>query len=540
MALRCLAVLLAMFSAEAARVRSVRRSQRGSTRQDRPQLKFPASGEGFKILQIADTQIRAFSTDFCWNVPWGHWRRSGCSAETTIKFIQRLVEDEKPDMVVFTGDNINGSPDGVEVYRRVFEPVIAAKIPFAAIFGNHDEEGQLNRRQMIDYISSQPYSLASPGPDFESDHIGNYMLQIQGSNSSAAAFNLWFVDSGSYAPWGSGYYDWIQEDQIAWYREQSEQSEQAAGRKLDSIAFFHIPTPEWVTASSGPIVGDFYEGIAAPTFNSGMLPAMKARGDVRVAAVGHDHINDWCGVWQGIDLCYGGGAGYTTYGKSGFDRRARVYMVHEDGAIDTWKRLDDEGFSKIDEMRLNGTFGADPTLRAYRGSQSVTRSGKTCQKWTSQYPHPHSRTEANYAYSGLGDHNECRNPDGEPTIWCYTESFGSRVEYCDPEGLDAKLQGYRGTQNVTRSGKSCQKWSAQSPHVHTRTAGLYPAYGLGDHNYCRNPDGEPTLWCFTTDSESRWEFCDVPAEASSTSASARGCELPAKPTTGRRPEYCAQ
>ena len=34
--------------------------------------------------------------------------------------------------------------------------------------------------------------------------------------------------------------------------------------------------------------------------------------------------------------------------------------------------------------------------------------------------------------------------------------------------------------------------------------------GLGDHNYCRNPDGEPKPWCYTTDPNVRFEFCDVP------------------------------
>ena len=29
-------------------------------------------------------------------------------------------------------------------------------------------------------------------------------------------------------------------------------------------------------------------------------------------------------------------------------------------------------------------------------------------------------------------------------------------------------------------------------------------------NYCTNPDGEPNLWCYTTNSSSRREFCDVP------------------------------
>ena len=33
---------------------------------------------------------------------------------------------------------------------------------------------------------------------------------------------------------------------------------------------------------------------------------------------------------------------------------------------------------------------------------------------------------------------------------------------------------------------------------------------MGDHNYCRNPDGEPAVWCYTTDPQKRWEYCDVP------------------------------
>ena len=61
---------------------------------------------------------------------------------------------------------------------------------------------------------------------------------------------------------------------------------------------------------------------------------------------------------------------------------------------------------------------------------------------------------------------------------------------------------YKGDVNITRSGKACQNWSSQSPHEH--------GYGVvGDHNYCRNPDKEPHVWCYTTMADKRWEFCDV-------------------------------
>lgn len=70
---------------------------------------------------------------------------------------------------------------------------------------------------------------------------------------------------------------------------------------------------------------------------------------------------------------------------------------------------------------------------------------------------------------------------------------------------------YRGTIAMTISGKSCQKWTEQFPHIHSRTPENYPNAGLGDHNYCRNPDGEDRAWCYTTDTDLRWEFCDVPS-----------------------------
>ena len=53
------------------------------------------------------------------------------------------------------------------------------------------------------------------------------------------------------------------------------------------------------------------------------------------------------------------------------------------------------------------------------------------------------------------------------------------------------------------SGRTCQHWSRQSPHDHDKDQ-------VGDHNYCRNPDGSGGVWCYTTDPDFRWEYCQVP------------------------------
>ena len=70
---------------------------------------------------------------------------------------------------------------------------------------------------------------------------------------------------------------------------------------------------------------------------------------------------------------------------------------------------------------------------------------------------------------------------------------------------------YRGAQNKTISGKTCQHWSVQVPHMHRDTPARYPTAGLTE-NYCRNPDGDATIWCYTNETTTLWETC-VPIPA---------------------------
>jgi len=72
-----------------------------------------------------------------------------------------------------------------------------------------------------------------------------------------------------------------------------------------------------------------------------------------------------------------------------------------------------------------------------------------------------------------------------------------------------KCTGYRGTKAKTVTGKTCQAWNKQSPHKHKNTPALKPFSGLAK-NYCRNPDGAPTAWCYTTDKKKRFEMCGIP------------------------------
>ena len=65
---------------------------------------------------------------------------------------------------------------------------------------------------------------------------------------------------------------------------------------------------------------------------------------------------------------------------------------------------------------------------------------------------------------------------------------------------------------MTIRGKTCQAWSVQTPHAHSKTdPDDFPDTTLADAaNYCRNPDDSYIgPWCITTDVLERWDICDV-------------------------------
>ena len=88
--------------------------------------------------------------------------------------------------------------------------------------------------------------------------------------------------------------------------------------------------------------------------------------------------------------------------------------------------------------------------------------------------------------------------------WLFFICSDSQECYSEPSASD-----YRGSVSVTESGETCQAWNAQSPHRHLFKEATHASSGIGSHNYCRNPDGKPSAWCYTTNQNKRWELCNV-------------------------------
>ena len=58
------------------------------------------------------------------------------------------------------------------------ELCIDRKTPFAVIFGNHDDEGDMSRQELMEFLTELPYCVAKPGLE-EIDGIGNYVVAIE-------------------------------------------------------------------------------------------------------------------------------------------------------------------------------------------------------------------------------------------------------------------------------------------------------------------------------------------------------------------------
>jgi len=84
----------------------------------------------------------------------------------------------------------------------------------------------------------------------------------------------------------------------------------------------------------------------------------------------------------------------------------------------------------------------------------------------------------------------------------------SAVE-CSEAFPDGDPMNYRGCQTATRYGDVCQVWDDQYPKQHIYYDENFPDGGLaGGHNYCRDPDGDSTIWCVIADGASWWDYCE--------------------------------
>ena len=274
-----------------------------------------------------------------------HWIYNDPASNKAGERMREVLDAEKPDLVVFTGDVIFAKP-AAQALQKAHEPTIERGIPFAVTWGNHDDEQDMTRAELSAYIKDMKGNLTSHTEGISGQT--NYTLSVKSSDGKRDAAVLYIFDSNSYSSIEKVKgYDWIKHDQVAWYIEQSKAfTAKNDGKPLPALAFFHIPLPEMYYSTTNQnvyMVGTRKEMVCAPEINTGLASAMLSAGDVMGVFVGHDHVNDYVVDWYGILMGYGRfTGGETVYHDIPQGNGARVIELTEGSRnVHTWIRIKD-------------------------------------------------------------------------------------------------------------------------------------------------------------------------------------------------------
>lgn len=311
------------------------------TGRENMELKFK-NGK-FKIMQIADVQD------------------TNKTSPDTIRLIEKALDTEKPDLVVFSGDQIKGYGFNFQhgdiekkvktAIDNIVSPVVKRNIPFTICFGNHDGKRSFSKEQQLEVYRLYSGCLAfSDGEGI--DGVANHCLTVKDENGEKK-LALYMLDTNLRLDIGG--YDCLKASQLEWYKTKRDEIEKENGKVIPAIVFQHIPPIEvfklltrvnrtkrgsvrafrkyknqWYILNSDRVNknGFMRESPAVPDEDMHEIDVFNEKKDVLGVYFGHDHNNSFNGKVDGIDLGYTQGCGFNVYGP-GLDRGVRVFDFDE-------------------------------------------------------------------------------------------------------------------------------------------------------------------------------------------------------------------
>lgn len=314
----------------------------------------------FKVVQFSDIHIGA------------GWMCHGKDLKA-LNAVAAMVTEEKPDLVIVTGDIAYPIPPQAGTSDNLTEAKLFATLMenlgvyWTVTFGNHDTEAysKYDRAQIAEFYENSgfKYCLFKSGPD-DIDGYGNNVINIKNSKGEITQ-SIFTFDSHAYLNHdilGFGYdYDNIRESQVEWYRECVEKFT-AYNRSVSnmenpvpkSTAFFHIPLKEYQDAWYEYLNNGFkdtenaklIEGVAGEggiivfpgEGEDTLFETMLELGSTKGIFCGHDHDNNFTMEYKGIRLCYGMSVDYLAYigiSGRGAQRGCKVITYSPDGSFTT-------------------------------------------------------------------------------------------------------------------------------------------------------------------------------------------------------------
>lgn len=272
-------------------------------------------GKEFVILNITDPHFEDYGY------------RSVLSAEGEAT-IRRLVAETSPDLITVTGDIVCGESDVYSI-KKFTDMMEGFGVPWAPVFGNHDDEANCDLDYLCDVMMTAPNCLMQKG-DPEMGY-GNYIINIAEENTDGTldfVETLFMMDSHHSQP---------NEKQQKWYKWAADGMNEISGGKTEISVFMHIPLPDyqfaydeaWNTEKKRwndgyAAFGRQHESICCERdangdpVDRGFFALLKDT-NAKYVFCGHEHMNDFSIEYQGIRLTYTMKLGYGSGFQIGYN-----------------------------------------------------------------------------------------------------------------------------------------------------------------------------------------------------------------------------
>ncbi|MCR5523914.1 MAG: metallophosphoesterase [Clostridia bacterium] len=320
-------------------------------------FKFNSNGK-LRILQVSDPQDLKFVR------------------KSMVRMLDRAYDRLKPDIVVFTGDNILGNhlldrrigtkpaaygyEAALDSMKKaldfILEPVSRRRIPFAMIYGNHDDMNEVTKEEQADiyrgYAGSFPMNTENKDIDCDT-----YVIKLYNTDGKLCGA-LFMIDTA----WQDkdeerNCHSEIKKEAVEWYKKETQKMrEENAGEDVPALMFLHIPLKEqfnivtdcdkndpdaficrdgcYRKLDKSRATGIMKEEPSVLETDNGMFEAIKALGNIKAVITGHDHTNCFTGKVDGVEFIQTGAASFRCYGNS-LTRGVRVIDLDETGNYTT-------------------------------------------------------------------------------------------------------------------------------------------------------------------------------------------------------------
>lgn len=307
--------------------------------------------DDFKVMQLTDIHIGAGAFS----------KKRDISA---INAVATLVQAEKPDLVIITGDMAYPVPYQSGTLGNKREATVIATLMeqldvyWAVIFGNHDSEAYsyYSRKAISEFYSDDRWEHCLYLEGEQSvDGYGNYSINVENS-LGLTTHSYILMDSHSYTDgdifgilWK---YDNIHANQVDWYKNTIEKINKSnmdifnalgdddktaylttLGKDslpiVQTSVFIHIPLVEYLDAWTeykengytdtdnvkyiSGVVGESKKQIYCGIGEDELFETILELGSTKNVFCGHDHLNNITLNYKGINLNYGMSIDYLAY-----------------------------------------------------------------------------------------------------------------------------------------------------------------------------------------------------------------------------------